>query len=204
MLLLVRHGETTANRDGRYLGRADPPLTPAGRAQIERVAQSLPPADIVITSPLLRARETAAYFSVRPVVDERWIELDYGPLDLAPVGDLPDDVVARWRSDPDFAPPGVETFTALSDRVHRACDELRAPAESGTVVVVTHVSPIVAAVGWGLGIDTSLVGRVFVEDAAVSRIDIVDGRTTLRWFNRSGDEPGHGSEELADRVRPRR
>ncbi len=58
------------------------------------------------------------------------------------------------------------------------------------MVVVSHVSPIKAAIGWALGLDPvghSLAGRLFVEDAAVSRIDVVHGVPVVRWFNRHGD-----------------
>src|SRR5690606_32278615 len=153
MLILVRHGETAANRAGRYLGRADPPLTARGHAQVTRLAAALPPADVVVTSPLRRARQTAAALGPAVEVDERWIELDYGPLDLQPVGALPPDVLERWQRDPTFAPPGVETVVALSARVRPACAELLERAASAVVVVVTHVSPIKAAIGWALGTD---------------------------------------------------
>lgn len=195
MLLLVRHGETDANRAGLHLGRADPPLTEHGREQAERLVRWLPPADAVVTSPLLRARETAAALGARSgvevEVDERWVELDYGPLDLQPIGaGMQRDMLDRWRDDAAFAPPGVETAAAVSARVGAACDELVERAASSVVVVVSHVSPIKAAIGWALGTDPfglSLTGRLFVEDAAVSRIDVVDGLPVVRWFNRLGD-----------------
>lgn len=190
MLLLVRHGETEANRQGRYLGRADLELTARGRAQAERLAHDLPRPDLVISSPLRRARETAAALTASFDVDERWIELDYGPFDQQPVGAGPPDLLERWRRDPTFAPPGVETFAALSARVSEACDQLAAAAESSVVIVVTHVGPIKAALCWALGLPPAGAERLFVEDAAVSRLDIVGGERVVRWFNRFGYQPG--------------
>lgn len=194
MLLLVRHGVTEANREGRYLGRTDLPLAQEGRQQVARLARWLPPADVVVTSPLRRTRETAAALGAPVEVDDRWIELDYGPLELEPVGSVAGDIFERWVTDPQFAPPGVETFAGLSQRVWSACDDLVERAASSVVVVVTHVSPIKAAVGWALNTAAPLAGRMFVEDAGVSRIDIVGGRPTVRWFNRLGD-----AGPLADR-----
>lgn len=196
VLLLVRHGQTEANRAGLHLGRADPPLTDHGHAQAERLTRCLPPPELIISSPLRRARATAAVLATRSgsaiEIDERWIELDYGPLDLRPVGaDLPRDVLDRWRDDPAFAPPGVETAASVSARVGPACADLMERAAASVVAVVSHVSPIKAAVGWALGIDASasaLAGRLFVEDAGVSRIDVVDGGPVVRWFNRLGDD----------------
>ena len=203
MLLLVRHGETDANRDGRYLGRADVPLNARGRAQAASLAAVLPAPDVVVSSPLLRARQTADALATAFTVDERWTELDYGPLDQQKIGDAPADVMERWRDDPEFAPPGVETFSALSARVRQACDDLAAMAESSVVMVVTHVSPIKAAVAWTMGDSGSLAGRLFVEDAGVTRVDIVGGRPVLRWFNRFGHQPGQHGEEAIGGLSPR-
>ena len=202
VLILVRHGETEANRLGRYLGRADLELTARGRTQIEALTHLLPSADVVVSSPLLRARQTAGLLSGAIEIDERWIELDYGPLDLTPVGTVAPELAERWKHDPDFAPPGVETLSALWHRVHEACDDLVSRAETSVVVVVTHVGPIKAALGWALGVPPTFAERLFVEDAGVSRIDIEPGRRIVRWFNRFGHEPGEGSEESSGRLPP--
>ena len=203
MLLLVRHGETEANRLGLYLGRADPDLTARGRRQVAALTEVLPPPDVVVSSPMRRARQTADAFAAPVEIDERWIELDYGELDQQPVGQVPSEMYVRWRADPDYAPPGGEALSALWARVHAACDDLVARAESSVVIVVTHVSPIKAAIGWALGTPATLADRLFVEDAGVSRIDVDGGERIVRWFNRYGHQPGERSEEAVGRVAPR-
>lgn len=203
MLLLVRHGETEANRMGRYLGRADPPMTSRGRAQASRLASLLPRPDLIVASPLRRTVDTAKQLGASMEIDERWVELDYGPYDLQPVGELPPELLARWRTDPNFAPAGVETVASLSGRVSDACDDLLTRAASSVVVVVSHVGPIKAAIGWALGAAPP-ISRLFVEDASVSRIDVAGGRPSLRWFNRFGDESAEGTEETAGGLLPRR
>jgi broad specificity phosphatase PhoE len=165
-------------------------LTARGRAQAAEIASMLPKPQLVISSPLRRACQTAEALTHEFEIDERWIELDYGPLDGQPIGCLPPEIDERWRREPDFAPSGVETLSALWARVHAACDELSTPAESSVVVVVSHVSPIKAALGWALDAPTTVAQRLFVEDASVSRIDFDGGRPSVRWFNRSGHEPG--------------
>jgi broad specificity phosphatase PhoE len=202
LLLLVRHGETAANRRGQYLGRADLELTARGRAQATALVGMLPRPDRVVSSPLRRARQTAQGFGDSIEIDERWIELDYGPLDLQPVGHAPAALLERWRSDPEFAPPGVETLSALWSRVHEACDDLIEAADGSVVVVVTHVGPIKAALGWALGVDATVAERLFVEDAGVSRIDIAGGERVVRWFNRFGQQPGERVEEPVGRLAP--
>jgi broad specificity phosphatase PhoE len=184
VLLIVRHGETIANRRGLLLGRSDPSLTALGTVQARQLALSLPEPDRVVSSPLARACETAAMFG-RPVeVDERWIELDYGELDGRPPGSVPDDVWVRWRTDPSFTPSGSEPLRALAGRVSGACADLSAAAVDSTIVVVTHVSPIKAALAWALDAPVEISWHMYVEDASVSRIDIESGRPVVRWFNR--------------------
>ena len=184
MLLLVRHGETPPNRQGLLLGRADPSLTEVGEAQARQLAMALPVPDRVVASPLRRARDTAVAFG-RPVeLDDRWIELDYGELDGHASSAITDDVWARWRDDSSFALPGGESLDGLASRVHEACADLAATAAQSTVVVVTHVSPIKAAIAWALDVPVAIAWRMYVEDASVSRIDIAPHGPVVRWFNR--------------------
>lgn len=191
VLLLVRHGETEPNRRGVFLGRADPPLTSHGRAQGAALASSLPQPDRVISSPLSRATSTAAAFGVPYEVDERWIELDYGDLDGRPASDVASELSTRWRHDATFSPGGGESLAQLGRRVRSACDDVAASAADGVVIVVTHVSPIKAAVAWALDAADSIAWRMFVEDAGVSRIDVEPTGPVVRWFNRG---PGSASE----------
>ncbi|MBW0089009.1 histidine phosphatase family protein [Pseudonocardia sp. KRD-184] len=173
MLILVRHGQTVANARGLLCGHADHPLTELGCRQAQALAAALPRPARILTSPLGRARQTAAVLAgERPVeVDERWIEMDYGRLDGAVPTDVDGGTWSRWHTDPDFAPPGGESLAAVGQRVRAACLDLAADAARGDVVVVSHVSPIKAAVAWALGVGDTAVWRLFLGDAAVCRID---------------------------------
>jgi broad specificity phosphatase PhoE len=184
VLLLVRHGETAPNVEGRLLGRADPPLTRRGREQVAAVARVLPRPDLVVSSPLQRAVATAGAYGVEPQLDERWTELDYGELEGRTPTEVPDETWSRWREDSSFAPPGGESLAALGVRVRAACAELAPVAASGVVVVVSHVSPIKAALAWALGVEDAVAWRMYVEDAGVARIDIGPSGPLVRWFNR--------------------
>src|SRR3712207_4436190 len=105
MLILVRHGQVAANAHGLLLGRADPPLTETGYRQARALAKALPPLIRVVSSPLLRARQTAAVLAdarndcVGLEVDWRWIEMDYGDLDGQPATALPDETWRTWWRD---------------------------------------------------------------------------------------------------------
>lgn len=142
----------------------------------------------VVTSPLGRCRETAeaierAAVAVPVSVDDRWIELDYGVLDGSPVGDVPAERWAAWRSDVTWAPEAGESLATLGVRVREACAALAAEASDRDVVVVTHVSPIKAAVAWALGVGDEVAWRMWVAPASITRIGITNGTPSLRSFN---------------------
>jgi broad specificity phosphatase PhoE len=190
MLILVRHGESTGNADGLLLGRMDAPLTDRGRAQARTLGPALPAVARVISSPLARARHTAeALGTGLPIeIDDRWIEVDYGEFDGRPLGAVPDEVWTRWRTDPDFRPPGGETLSEAGTRVRSACEELFAcdgegARGPGAVVVVSHVSPIKAATCWALGLGDEGAWRLYLATASVTRIAWGATGPVLNRFN---------------------
>lgn len=185
MLILVRHGETDANVRGLLCGRADPPLTVDGCRQARALAAALPRPARIVSSPLGRARQTASVLSggASVEVDDRWIEMDYGALDGTAAADVDEPTRRRWHADPGWAPAGGEPLAAVGHRVREACAELAADAARADVVVVSHVSPIKAAVAWALGVDDAVAWRMFLGDAAVCRIDTSGPDPLLRAFS---------------------
>ena len=190
MLILVRHGQTSANAEGLLCGRADVALTELGARQAKALAAGIGTPARVISSPLQRARDTAAAFG-RPVeVDDRWIELDYGALDLLAHGDVAAEVWDRWRADCDYVPDGGESLTALGRRVREACADLAGAAADEDIVVVTHVSPIKAAIAWALHTGDDVAWRLYVRDASVHRILTGPPAPRLVAFNEAHPPPG--------------
>ena len=183
MLFLVRHGQTAANAAGLLLGRADPPLTALGRRQAVAIAGGLPTPSLLVSSPLRRARDTAAAFGQRIVIDERWIEMDYGDADGQPVGSVTAETWSRWRADPAFTHPGGESLAVVGERVRTACADLADAAADGDVVVISHVSPIKAAIAWALGVPDLVAWRMYVADAAVARVQTGPPAPMLMSFN---------------------
>ena len=165
------------------LGPAESPLTELGRAQAAALARVLTDARRVISSPLSRALDTAAAFGRSVEVDARWIELDYGEYDLRPWQAVPAEVWTRWREEPSFTPPGGESLVELGRRVRDACESLAADAAETDVVVVTHVSPIKAAVAWALGAGDELGWRLRVDVASITRVSTSGDRPVLHAFN---------------------
>ncbi len=181
--MLVRHGRTDVNARGLLQGRLDPPLDEVGYVQAAEVAKSIGRADRVISSPLLRARETAEAFGAPVEIDERWIELDYGELDGLPVASVGMEVWQLWRADLGYTPAGGESIQAMAQRVLAACLDLADEAIERDIVVVSHVSPIKAAVTWALGVGTEAGWRTHLDAASITRVICRPDGPLLRTFN---------------------
>jgi broad specificity phosphatase PhoE len=183
VLILARHGRTSANARGVLLGRLDPPLDELGERQAAALRTAVAGAARVVSSPLLRCRQTAEALGLPVAVDERWIELDYGELDGVPLREVPADLWTRWTSYLDLAPPGGESLAALGARVRTACDDLADECAERDVVVLTHVSPLKAAVAWALGVGDEITWHLYAAPAAVSRIATGGPRRSLHLWN---------------------
>lgn len=183
MLIFIRHGRTEANARGLLLGHADPGLDDHGMEQAARLSELVGPVDIVVSSPLRRARETAAYVGIDVEIDDRFIELDYGEYDGRPVGEVPAQVWAEWKRDISFRPPGGETLAELGVRVRAGCEDWAVAGAERDVAIVSHVSPIKAATAWALGVTDEVGWRTFVSPASVTRVGVVGGAPVLRSFN---------------------
>ncbi len=160
-LILVRHAQSIANRDGIGLGRADSPLTEFGLAQARATAASLTGYSIgrIVASPLERARLTAqaicdaqnlnAKDELTVTIDERFTEMDVGELEghtWKKVHNQYESFLSDWASDSigRLAMPGGESLTDVLGRVLPAFESLielltnPSQAESGDIVVVSH------------------------------------------------------------------
>jgi probable phosphoglycerate mutase len=196
VLVLLRHGESTANAAGVLLGRTDAPLTKKGERQAAALAGLLGPVVRLVSSPLARARDTAGALGLGlPVeIDDRWVEVDYGEHEGRRLTDVPADVWQRWRSDPTYRPEGGETLAEVGRRVAGACaglfdaegDGARDP--DGDVVVVSHVSPIKAAVAWALGVTGGLDWRLHLSTGSLTRIGWGATGPVLHTYN-AGPHP---------------
>ena len=189
MLILVRHGQTTANAGGLLQGRMDLPLDDEGRIQAMRtgahIRQKFPHARI-ITSPLLRAVQTAQAISDEVEIDPRFIELDYGQWDGRAMGDVDPSQWAQWRNDPLYRPPGGESLVELEQRVTPALEQLRDEAQERDVVVVSHVSPIKCAVTWALNVETHVTWRFHLDRASICRIAVTARGLSVLSMNEVG------------------
>lgn len=141
---LVRHGQTERSAGMVYSGQADVPLTEVGRDQARRAGELLASAgvDAIVSSPLSRARDTAAAIAAAtgaPMrVDDRLIEVDYGPvegLDREAARARFGESFAAWRADPFGSPvPGMEPLGDALARARLAVADLLATSERPVIV----------------------------------------------------------------------
>lgn len=185
VLILVRHGRTAHNASRRLLGRLDVPLDELGRRQAAALGElpELRSADRVVTSPLGRAVETASALGPPVTVDERWIEIDYGIYDGLALEEVPSMLWGKWDADPSWTPEGGESLSAVGARVRDACEALWEEASDRDVIVVSHVSPIKAALWWGMGVPADFPGRLMLDVASISRVGAGPRGTVMRSFN---------------------
>ena len=187
MILLIRHGQTASNRDGLLVGRIDPPLTELGESQAQRLGVRLQGSNpaFILSSPLLRARQTAdaiaASTGLTVEIEDRLVEMNYGEWDGTPIADVPIEVWRQWRSDPEFKPPGGESLHDVSKRVGSLMGELL--ISDDLAIVVSHVSPIKAALTWALGAPDQMVWRMFIDVASISSIGMRQGAPCMLGFN---------------------
>jgi probable phosphoglycerate mutase len=153
LLALIRHMPTVWNKEGRLQGQRDTPLDPDAMP-----AWCLPPEFSgfrFLSSPLRRARETAARLGVSPQVDPRLIEMSWGEWEGYTLADLRSsfaDIDALEAQGLDFRTPGGESPRDVQNRVRPLLAEI---AASGTpTAAVTHkgvIRPIFAlATGWDM------------------------------------------------------
>ena len=156
---MARHGQTDWNRQMRFQGRADPPLNEQGREQARQLAERLAGerVDVVYSSPLLRARETAEIVAARLAVevelDEGFMEIDVGSwqgLTRADLEKRSPDALRSWLNHGPGWEDG-ESYDELTARIAAALKRIARRRPDQTLLVITHGGPIRAAQVFALG-----------------------------------------------------
>ncbi|MDR1376291.1 MAG: histidine phosphatase family protein [Synergistaceae bacterium] len=191
-ILLVRHGRTDWNDAHRFQGRTDIPLNATGRAQAEKVAARLAAwsVDVIYTSPMTRARETAAAIAERhgksPVVLDDLAELNFGSWEgrfFEEIEEQNGDRLREWLRDPFFCmPEKAETWDSILARAERVKETvLRSPYER--VVMVSHGGIIRALFVTLLGFDPRTVWSIKTSNCALSGIEVRKHESSLAFSN---------------------
>ena len=181
-VLLIRHGETSWNREGRWQGHTDVPLSDEGVRQAQALADAFrsyaSAIPVVYSSDLRRARDTAllvgAAIGIVPVLDPVWREMDVGRwsgLSRDEIQGCYPDEWARILSGEDLVRGGGETFGQFFARIIGALDSLSRRHDGETVAVVTHGGVIRAALLHALGLPFERLREVsIVENATLTEL----------------------------------
>jgi broad specificity phosphatase PhoE len=181
-LLIVRHGQTTWNTEHRLPGLLPGvALNETGRKQAARLAEALSvmPISAIISSPLERARDTAAYLAqgrdIPVQIESDLVDTDVGPWAGRVISELSkeDSAWQAYVKDPTTAPEGVETFPHVQQRVVAAIERWLAQDNLGThPVFVAHADVIKLLLAYYMGLETRRAGSLHIDNASVSLIEL--------------------------------
>jgi broad specificity phosphatase PhoE len=176
-LVLVRHGETRLNREGRVQGQSREGLTPLGRAQAQGAVRFVRPyaPTALYTSPLPRALETAQILAqalgLDPIPLPPLAEMDLGEADGLTVAELQQRYPAfidAWRRDPSRAvPPGGESLQQVQERAWGAVEDLLRRHPTETVAAVSHTFTILTLLTAALGLPLEAFRRFRLDPGGV-------------------------------------
>jgi len=183
-LLLVRHGVTDWNEDGRLMGRSAVELNPRGRAEAARVAEMLEGVsiDAVTASPQVRTQQTAGPIAsshgldilTEPDFDEVWLSEAWKGKTVAELRGDPE--LERVIADPTYRSTAIEPIADVQKRAVAGVERLRTAESAGRVVVVSHGDPLRALIAHYLGLDLNVFRRLACDNGSLS----------LLRFNRRG------------------
>jgi len=186
-LWLVRHGETAWSAEGRHTGRSDVPLSPEGEEQARGLAARLPPGpfDLVLASPLERARRTAELAGLADVtIDPDAVEWNYGAYEGLTRAQIRESVPG-WSPWTHTRMPGGETLDQVQDRAAAVLKRVRAvEGHDGVarVLLVAHAHFLrVLATRW-IGQDVALARHLLLSPASISLLSDDRGTCVIaRW-----------------------
>jgi len=195
-LILVRHGQTDWNVNGRYMGWTDEALNEEGLRQAERLAQRIDqwPISAVFSSPLRRAVKTAEIaagpHSIAVQTIEELGEMRIGAWEGMYAGDIAakyPELWKTWRTNPgDFRMPGGESLGEVRRRAIGAFDRIMDKSEGKMVLAVTHDVVVRLLVAHCLGVSADIYRRLEVGNASITVIERDSVKLRLRVLNDTG------------------
>jgi broad specificity phosphatase PhoE len=181
-MLLVRHGESTYNAEGRIQGQQDAPLSERGRQQAERLGERLRTYafDACYASDLSRAADTArAIMRHHPDTPFEFTtllrEIKFGIFEgriVPEIAEMYPEEYAEWMEDRrDFVPRGAESAGDLYERAGRALQWLRTRGHDGTILVVAHGAFLNSFLGQFLDFGVDARHRFHFDNTALAIVE---------------------------------
>ena len=192
-LLIVRHGETVWNSEGRIQGNTDVGLSEKGAEQARSLGERLAglPIDVAYSSDLKRSSETARIaLGERDIVlneTSRLREYHKGAFEgmtlLEIKAQFPEEYPKYLEKDLGYAPMGGETTRDVSKRMTKFFNEIRSNHLNETVLVVSHGGVLRAAMVWLLGMPLEGNWSFVFGNCGLTMIDTFEDNSVLRLFN---------------------
>ncbi len=206
-LVLVRHGVTDWNREGRFQGHRDPGLSEAGRHEADLLAARLAAddelrPDRVVSSSLGRALQTASAIATAAGLavqaDDRLIEIGQGEWEGRTHAELEAEDADRylaWRSAAGIRqPPGGEPIESATERVRSVIEDLD-PASAQTVCLVSHGGTL--RIFAHLLLELADIHNLEVDNASIGVVSRLRTWRLERWndaLHLLGSQPTHVDE----------
>lgn len=192
-LFLIRHAQTVWNRDRRYQGWQDSPLSDVGRGQAEAVARALSkePLKAVYSSTLGRARETAEAIAAAQGLtvreDPAFREMAFGDWEGLAFDDCKakdPDRYRLWADEPHrFVPPGGETLEDVRTRVLAGLERLRREHDDQSVCLVAHGISARIIILEALGLPLERIWSIHLASTGISELEFRPDWTALHRMN---------------------
>lgn len=193
-IVLIRHGATDWNLEGRCQGATDRPLSEVGLRQAEEIAATLSnePVRAVYSSDLTRARQTAFSISqphgLEVNIEAKIRELDHGELEGLTFAEIKENYpgfIERWRSEPaDIQVPGGEKLADVAQRAWDGLNRIARRHQNGeTVAVVSHNFPILGIVCRITNTDLNRYRAFHVDPCGVTRLSYSGEAWTITQIN---------------------
>jgi probable phosphoglycerate mutase len=183
-IYVIRHGETQWSRSGKHTGVTDVPLTEHGRQQASllRPALSTKNFQLVLTSPLQRARQTCdlAGLAARAEIDPDLMEWNYGDYEGLSSEQIHVDRPG-WTIFNDGGGPGGETPEQVAVRVDRVIARVR--ALSGDAILFAHGHVLRVLTARSLGLAPSAGAHFLLDTATLCVLDFSGGIAALKRWN---------------------
>ncbi|PJI10286.1 alpha-ribazole phosphatase [Clostridium sp. CT7] len=189
-ITLVRHGETVSNSEGRYLGWTDVDLNEKGINQAKKVSSKLKNKkfDIIMSSPLKRARHTAEIIRNDNIIyDDDLKEINFGSWDNLSYKEIekgyPEECKSWGEDWKNFIFPDGEGVLQMYKRASNFIDKLKAEHKNGSILIVTHGGIIRSITAYLLNMGLEGYWHFAVDNGSITRIKITDDYTVLCAFN---------------------
>ncbi len=191
MIYIIRHGQTELNRRQVLQGRSNACLNETGIAQAQQMASALAGVVFcrVFSSPLRRAVQTARIVApnVEPEMDERLIEMDYGPYEGTDLTALPPEVRTFFS---DFihnpAPAGMEPLSSVKHRAGSFLEDVK--RLEGNILISTHAIAMKGILEQLTPDSNGAYWSTYIGNCAVYVTECIDGNLSVprEWVPGTG------------------